>query len=105
MSSPDLGVQAHGPTSVAAEFQAASSDGRELAKLDDPGRASAAHDAWAVSAASTECIASWRNRLHELGRSARTAASAVTKSMDAYTGTDRSIAEGLRKAGGSLEGA
>lgn len=104
-SAPDLGVKDGRPRAVATEFHTASSNGKATAKLDDPIAAGNAHDGWAVSAVNNECVTAWSDHLHALGRTARAAAGAVTAAMDEYTGTDRSIAAGLRSGAGALEDA
>lgn len=105
MGWPDLGVQDGRPRSVAAEFHTASSEGQGTAKLDDPVKAAKAHSGWSVSGVSDACVTAWSKRLHELGASARTAASSITKAMDEYSGTDHSIEAELRKGAQALEGA
>ncbi|MBC2878894.1 MULTISPECIES: hypothetical protein [Streptomyces] len=105
MGWPDLGVKDARPRSVAAEFHTASSEGKGTAKLDDPVAAAKAHGGWTASAASDDCVAEWSKHLHELGKSARAAAGSITKAMDEYAGTDRSIEAGLRQGAAALEGA
>ena len=99
------GVKPPTPKSVAARFLEQSANGQNSTKLDDPVTAGESHTGWAVSAPNSACVTAWRHRLHELGASARTAAGAITESMNDYVGTDTSIAEALRKGADALEGA
>lgn len=102
---PDIGVQAARPKTAAADFHTASSNGQDKTKLDDPITAGNAHSNWAVAAVNNDCVGAWRNRLHDLGHSARAAAKAVPAAMDLYTGTDKSLAGRLNQDAASLEGA
>ncbi|GAA1101925.1 hypothetical protein GCM10009577_25220 [Streptomyces javensis] len=102
---PDLFIDPPSPKKTAGAFHTASATGENKIKLDDPEAAGKAHSGWAVAKPNQECVTAWRNRLHELGKSAREAAAAITDAMDDYMDTDLSIEAELRKDARWLEGA
>ena len=67
--------------------------GRRKVTLDDPVAAAAKHSGWQASTANVSCVKAWRDRLHELGNAARSAAEELTASMDSYISTDGSVAK------------
>jgi hypothetical protein len=102
---PDLFIDPPSPKKTAGAFHTTSATGQNKTKLDDPEAAGKSHSGWAVAGPNQDCVTAWRNRLHELGKSAREAASAITDAMDDYMDTDLSIEAELRKDARWLEGA
>jgi hypothetical protein len=102
---PGITVEPPSPTKVARQFHTASEAGRNRTTLDDPMAAGHAHSRWAVAGPNAECVAAWREHLHELGESARSAARAITTAMDGYLGTDESVGARLGRDARWLEDA
>jgi hypothetical protein len=102
---PGITVEPPSPTKVARQFHTASEAGRNRTTLDDPMTAGHAHRGWAVAGPNTDCITAWRERLHELGDAARTAACGITSAMDDYIGADESAGARLNRDARWLEDA
>ncbi|WP_062009599.1 hypothetical protein [Streptomyces hygroscopicus] len=102
---PDLFIDPPSPKKTAGAFHTTSAAGQNKTKLDDAEAAGTSHAGWAVAKPNQECVTAWRDRLLELGESARKAAAAITDAMDDYMDTDLSVEAALRRDARWLEGA
>ncbi|MCX4745657.1 hypothetical protein OG455_09000 [Kitasatospora sp. NBC_01287] len=103
--SADIDIDPDAVIRVAASMQDTSANSRKQFMLDDAQAAGEAHPRWLASAAGSQCVTAWRDRLHTEADEVEAAAEALKASANNYVTTDGVTAAALSGDAQWLQGA